>query len=260
VTAAGWEAALHAGQTFPFYEQSFEFDPGALTIPGATVTQRGIFRLDAKGGLALGASLAWQGSVVGLEARVDTADVRVETEGARYDVTVRVPVIGTLTTPVDLGGGTLDLERLRPMSLNLRVRTRGRVGFGASGGVSYLPAFRFEVRQRVSVGIPVVGPGGLDLAGVALTAEALPEQEGDGRLGWNAGGGLRYELGERALLVVEGRYFWFQRQTLFWGEPVPDAGLPQLQSEVVRQVAARLEPVRFNPTFFQATAAIGLRF
>jgi opacity protein-like surface antigen len=259
-SAADWEVAVHGGTTFPFYEQSFEFDPGSVAIPGTTVTEEGVFRLDGKGGLALGASLSVQGRVLGLEARLDTADVRVETIGARYEISTRLPPpLPNVTTTVDLGGGDLDLERLRPVSLNLRFRSPGRTSFVASGGISYLPAFRFVVRQGVSIRLPFLASG-TDVAHITLPAEALPGDDSEGRLGWNAGAGLHYAFGPRLALVVEGRYFRFQRQTLEWGEPESSIPLPQFQAEIVRQVAERLDPVRFNPTFFQASAGLALRF
>ena len=128
----------------------------------------------------------------------------------------------------------------------------------ASGGVSYLPGFRFEIRQLLEASI---GDGPLlPLAEVVLPAEALPEEEGDGRWGWNAGGGLQWSVNDRVRLLAEGRYFWFQRQTLFWGEPSGTGTLPSLQRDIVRQLTDELDPVRFNPTFFQATAGIVLAF
>jgi hypothetical protein len=33
-----------------------------------------------------------------------------------------------------------------------------------------------------------------------------------------------------------------------------------VQDQLVREITARLDPVRFNPTFFQATAGVALSF
>src|SRR5205085_1135939 len=76
--AEGWEITLSAGKVFPFYNQTFEYDPGGLTspIPGATLEQRGAFVLDASGALALNLAIARAvGRHGALEARLDTADV-----------------------------------------------------------------------------------------------------------------------------------------------------------------------------------------
>ena len=57
---------------------------------------------------------------------MDTADVDVRTGGVRYRVRVALPPpIGQLTTNVDFTEGVGDLERLRPLSLNLRLRSPG---------------------------------------------------------------------------------------------------------------------------------------
>lgn len=262
--AGEWEASLLAGPSFPFYDQAFAYDPGPLAapFPGAIVEQRGIFHLGARGGLDVAALLAYHPrGWIGVEARLDTADVRVSTEGARYNVRASLPPpIGTVSSDVDLGGGEVDLERLLPVSLNLRLRRPGRVALTASGGVSYLPAFRFEVRQGVGIGLSGLVGGVLDVAQVTLGAEALPAQEGEGRWGANVGAGLQHRRGSRLLLTLEGRYFHFQPQTLGWGRPDSLSVLPAVQQEIVRQISDGLEPVRFTPTFFQATAGVGVTF
>ena len=124
---ADWEIAVHGGPTFPFYEQSFEFDPGPLAGPcGQVISQEGVYRLDGSGGISLGAALAFHPhSALGLELRLDTADVDVRTGGVSYQLRVAVPPFGNITTDVAFTEGEGDLERLRPVSLNLRVRSPG---------------------------------------------------------------------------------------------------------------------------------------
>jgi hypothetical protein len=257
---ADWQVAVQAGPTFPFYDQSFEFDPGPLGGPaGQIVSQEGVYRLEGQGGLALGASLAFHPhSVVGLELRLDTADVDVSTGGIRYRVRVNVPPFGTINSDVAFTEGEGDLERLRPVSLNLRLRSPGATTVSVSGGVSYLPAFRFAIRQPIEAGIG--GGPMIEVAEIILPAEALPEQEGDGRWGVNAGLGLQQRIGGRLHIQADGRYFRFQSQTLQWGQPQGTGALTPLQDELVREIAARLDPARFNPTFFQATVGLALSF
>lgn len=259
---ADWQAAVWAGPTFPFYEQSFEFDPGPLGGTGAVVvSQDGLFRLDGRGGISLGAALAFHPvPAVGLEVRVDTADVDVTTGGARYRVRVPLPPpIGSLLTDVAFTDGEGDLERLTPVSLNLRLRSPGATRLTASGGVSYLPSFRFAIRQPIAAGLGGGGPL-VEIAEVIVPAEALPEQEGDGRWGVNGGVGIERRVGGRLVVHADGRYFRFQRQTLYWGEPQGTGALTPVQAELVREISGRLDPARFNPTFFQATLGVALSF
>jgi hypothetical protein len=266
VGGEGWEISLAGGKVFPFYDQSFEYDPGALQPPiaGATLEQRGVFMLDARGGLALNLAVARDlVPHVAVEARLDTADVSVTTIGARYRLRVNLPApLPPLSTDVDLGTGTVDLERLRPLSLNLKLRGGQRTRVGVSAGVSWLPGFRFAVDQAIGIGLPgLVGTRlGLDVARVGLTAEALPSERGQGRLGANAGASIGVPLGRRARLVLDGRYFLFQKQTLHWGRAQGTGALPAIQESLVRQVEAKLEPVVFNPTFFHASLGLALDF
>ncbi|HUG52894.1 MAG TPA: hypothetical protein VMR21_04815 [Vicinamibacteria bacterium] len=264
--AEGWEVAVSGGKVFPFYGQAFTYDPGALSapFPGVTLEQRGVFELDARGGLALSAALTRAlGRHTAVEARIDTADVRVRTLGARYRLRAELPApLPPLTTDVDLGSGQIDLERLRPLSLNLRLHGGTRPRVAASAGVSWLPAFRFAVDQAIGIGVPSIGGSRLphDVTRASLRAEALPSQRGQGRLGGNAGLALHLPLGARASLVLDGRYFFFQEQTLEWGRVESDLPLPAFQESLLRQVEERLEPVVFNPTFFHASLGIALRF
>lgn len=262
---ADWEVTAWLGPAFPFYDQTFEYDPGPidLGIPGARLEQRGNFTLDARGGVALGGALAWHFSPhVGVELRLDTADVHVRTQGARYAATLRLPppLPPLIERDVDLGTGDVDVERVRPISLNLRVRSSGTTRAFASVGGSYIPRFRLVAHQ--AIGLPAL-QGQLPLplvANVALAAEARPGEEGEGRLGLNVGGGVQHRFNPRVAVTVEGRYFWFQQQTLYWGVALSDVPLPPLEGALVRQIEEGLEPAKFNPTFFQATAGVTILF
>jgi hypothetical protein len=261
-SAGELELAGYAGPVFPFYEQAFEFDPGSLSglPPNVSVEQQDIFRLDAKGGLALGAGVAWQFAPwFGLEARVDTADVSARITGARYLIRLDLPdPLPDLTNELTIGGGDASLHRLYPVSFNFRARTPGRTNIGASAGLSYLPSFSFEIVQRATLQPPAPLPPAE--ATVTLAAEALPATEDQGRFGANAGVFVQVGIGERAALVAEGRYFHFSRQTLVWSSPRVEPELPLIGQTVVEEIAGQLDPVDFNPTFFQLTAGLALRF
>jgi len=258
------ELAIHAGATIPFYEQSFRYDPGTLVprIPGLTIEQQGSFGLDARGALAAGASLAWHlNRVLGLEARIDTADVDVRALGARYEVRVDLPPpLPGFSTDVELGSGTVELERLRVLSLNLKLRTPGPLVLAVSGGASYLPNLSLEARQTVGLGVTGVNGGRstVDVATLVLRARAAPSSD-EGRLGANAGLRIQLALSSRASLFAEGRGFVFARHTIAW-ERGEDRLLSPVEEALVRELEARLEPVDFNPTFFQMVAGLALRF
>lgn len=266
VQAEGWEVTESAGKVFPFYDQAFEYDPGALSSPiaGATIEQRGVFMLDARGGLELNLALARDlGRRVAVEARLDTADVRVDTTGARYRLRANLPApLPPLSTDVDLGTGSVDLQRLRPLSLNLKLHGGRRPRLSVSAGLSWLPGFRFVVDQAIGVGLPgFIGARlAFDVARVGLTAEALPSERGQGRWGVNGGMAACVPVGARLAVVAEGRYFRFQKQTLVWGRAQSTGVLPAIQESLVRQVEAKLEPVVFNPTFFHTSLGLSVRF
>jgi hypothetical protein len=56
------EVAVRVGQVFPFYQQSFRFDPGPFlrsTFPSVVVDPVRDLRLEGRGGVALGGGLVW---------------------------------------------------------------------------------------------------------------------------------------------------------------------------------------------------------
>lgn len=259
------EVTVHAGPSFPTYSQTFSYDPGTVTlpIPFATVRQTGVFQLEAKGGLSFGGALAWQfAGPLGLEARIDTTDVDVQTLGARYRVEVDLPApLSDVATDLDLGTGTVDLERVRPLSLNLRLRSSGKIGVAASGGISYLPALRVSATQTVGLGVTGLDAflQRLNVATLTLRAEARPDEADEGRWGANFGLGARIGLAPHVGLSLEARGFAFQKQTLTWRRA--DARpLNALEERLLAEVQQRLGTIEFNPTFFQATAGLTLTF
>lgn len=149
---------------------------------------------------------------------------------------------------VAIGSGRFDVGRLNLLSFNLRVRTPGRVGVVASGGLSYLPdidvagSVPLEIRLNDVVLSPPVDP--------RLRLTASPGESGH-RWGVNAGAGLRVGAG-RIGLVAEARVFYFRDYQLQFG--LRD-GLPYLH-----ELIASLESVRFEPVFVNAQAGITVRF
>ena len=247
VEISGW-----AGPSLPFYSQSFRYQPPAVPpLPGFGVEQVGEFRFDASGGVSFGAGLAWHGAgPLGVELRVDSGAIDVTQEGATFRVTVRPPSpLPPLTLDVETEG-RVAFDRLLPLSLNLRYRGGGRVGLVASAGLSYLPAFDFAVTEELGIGA-IAGVGGIDLPTLPLEAGG----EIEGFWGANAGIGLRVRLSDAVSANIEGRGFFFGERELEWSiDRFP--GSPEL-GEALRQ---QLDPIRFTPGFFQATAGLSVRF
>ena len=121
--AAELELTGYAGYTFPFYKQTFEYDPGPVTvpIPGVTVEQGGGFALEASGGPAFAGGLAFYVTGgFGFEVRYDRADITVDTQASSYTVRVGLPApLDPVVADLALAEGTADLKAAAPLSLNL---------------------------------------------------------------------------------------------------------------------------------------------
>jgi hypothetical protein len=262
-SAAGVEVEAHASASFPFYRESLAYDPGplALALPGLRVTQAGAFTLEGRGGPGAGVALAWPAEgPLALEARAEAARVRVDTSGATYDVRVDLPApLPDLASQVALGEDATSSAWLRPLSLNLRVRTPGRAAVALSGGLSWLPEPRLRLRQSVGLGVTGLdaGTGRLQVASVAVEARAAADAS-RARFGANAGVGARIPLGGRVFLQADARYFRFGRQTLRWSRD-PGARPSAFEERILAELLPRLPEPSFRPAFFQVTVGVALR-
>jgi hypothetical protein len=259
------EVAGYLGTSFPFYSQSFTYSPGpvSLSIPGITITQEGVFKMDGSGGLVLSGGVTYYfGGVIGIEGRLDTVKLNVDTTGAKYDVRLTLPGLPQpFTASLDLGTGTADLSTLKPWSLNLKLRTPGPVRLFVSGGVSRLPALEFTVNQNIGLGATALNviTSKLDVGTVRLKGALVP-QEGESRWGANAGGGLQLGLGPRVALVAEARFFYFGERTYDWSAVPTDRFLAGLEQRLLDATKQRLPAVKFKPQFFQATGGVSISF
>jgi hypothetical protein len=251
-SAEDFELSGWVGPSLPFYSQSFQYQPPPVPpFPGFGVEQMGEFQFDASGGVSFGVGLAWQfAGPLGVELRVDSGAIDVAQEGASFRVTVRPPSpLPSLSFDVDTQG-TIALDRLLPVSLNLRYRGGGRVGVVASGGLSYLPGMDFVVTQELGIGA-IGGIGGIELPTLPLEAGG----QIDGFWGVNAGLGVRIRLSDRVSANVEGRGVFFGERELEWTiERFP------VSPEIGEALREQLDPIRFTPGFFQATAGLSVRF
>jgi hypothetical protein len=264
-SAGSLELAGWVGPTFPFYDQTFRYDPGLVTVPvpGVSVRQEGSFAFHGRGGLALGGGATFYlVPVLGIEGRLDTADVKIQPEGGTFNVSADLPApLPDLSTQVSVGSGAVNVRRATPFSVTLKLRTPGPVAFAVSGGLSYLPALDLVLTQRVGLGVMGLGLGTneVTVATLGLRAETQPDGPEEGRLGVNGGAGLQFGIGGKLRLFADGRFFYFKNRARVWGR-ADTGGLSPLEETLLREVESRLEPVEFRPTFFQATAGLSVTF
>ena len=261
--AGEFELSGWAGQTFPTYQQRLTYQPGAVTLPfpGVAVTQTSAFALTADGALSLGGGVAFfPVEPIGIEVRLDTADIDVQVTGLRYDVSVDLPPpLPDFTTGIDLGAGAVDVKRIHPVSFNLKLRTPGHVRFFVSGGASYLPSLEATVVQTIALGATgFTPPSSLQVGTLGLRAEAVPA-DGYSHWGLNGGAGFQFQVAHRITLLAEARYFHFDKRTLVWSR-ADDRDLSAIEKTFLAQVLQRLPTVSFDPQFWQATGGIAISF
>jgi hypothetical protein len=252
-----------AGYAFPFYSQTFRYDPGSVSvpIPGVSVEQSGQFEANASGGPAFGGGLTlYATGGLGFEVRYDRADIRVDTQGARYSVRVGLPApLDPVLAKLDLSQGQVDLAPVGPWSFNLKLRSGGSVRFVTSFGASRLGDIEMTVEQ--SIGLGVIGfdfvQGSAQIATLGLRASAAAT--GESAWGGNLGLGLQIPIGEHAAFVIEGRGFYFPKRSVEW-QPVRDRPLSAVEQALLDRVLERLEPVEFEPWWVQASFGFSVRF
>jgi hypothetical protein len=257
------ELTGYAGYTFPFYSQTFEYDPGPVSvpIPGVSVEQAGSFELKASGAPAFAGGIAFYVTDgFGFEVRYDRADLTVEAQAASYTVRVGLPApLDPVLADLALANGTIDLQAVSPVSFNLKLRTPGHVRFTVSGGASRLGDLQLEAQQMVGLGVIAFNLEQDNIQVGTIGVRALSVAGTTSTWGGNLGLGLQIPIGERAALVLEGRGFYFPKRTVEW-EPVLDRSLSAIEQALLARVQERLPPVEFEPWWVQATAGLAIRF
>jgi hypothetical protein len=247
------ELAVQVGRALPFYKQSFALDPGDIVPPDLPISTTGAFDLELSGGLTFSGALSWRfAGAVGLEARVDSAEVELEVTGGRVssDLGDLVPGLPSIPISGDLSGET-SIDRLTPVSVNLQLCFGKEVRFVVSGGASYIPATTVAATVHARLGVTdIPGLPPITLPGLSVAAAATLE----GGFGGNAGAGLRIGVSPHVALAVEGRAFSFPTRELRWG---PGSGRP---SPIEEALAEALDPIEFRYGFFQATAGLAITF
>lgn len=248
-SAQGVDLTVFVGRAFPVYDERLQLRPSTPSIPGAEVTVVRTPIVSADGGPVLGAALAFEFGVFGIEGRLDATDVGLEFTGAEYEVRGTQPPFQNLSATIMASEGRFDADRIPLLSLNARVRTPGPVAIVASGGLSYLA----DIDVTGSIPLTVRAPGfglppfpGLE---PRLTLRATPGQTAH-RFGVNGGAGVR--VGARVALMAEARVFYFRDFDLRFGS---ESGPP-----VFDDLLAGLTPVRFEPVFVNAQVGVAFRF
>jgi hypothetical protein len=257
------EIAGYAGYTFPFYSQTFRYDPGQVTVPlpGVSVEQSGQFEARASGGPAFAGGITlYATGGLGFEFRYDRADITVDTQGASYAVRVGLPApLDPVVANLNLSEGQVDLQAVAPLSFNLKLRTGGPVRFTTSFGASRLGDLEMTLTQ--SIGLGVIGfdlpQNSVNIATLGLQATAAGE--GGSSWGANLGLGLQFPIGEHGAFVLEARGFYFPKRTVEW-EPVLDRPLSALEQALLARVKERLPAIEFEPWWVQATVGLTVRF
>lgn len=254
------ELAVHLGRALPYYDQALRYAAGSVPLlPGFSLNLDDSIGLDARGGAVLAAGLTgYVAGPLGFEARVDRARVDVAVRDASFTLLLRgaAPVPPQIASFTSTGSATLD--PLTPLSLNLKLRFGRPIRLVVSGGASYLPSFGFTATETIALG--PLGVPGLGIPG--LGGPSLRLQAGgalDAALGWNGAVAIEVGLGRRAAVVGELRGFVFEERELAW-RAANERTLSSLEQALLGEVLGQLEPVRFRPGFYQATAGVALRF
>ncbi|HEY8232856.1 MAG TPA: hypothetical protein VIJ10_09345 [Vicinamibacteria bacterium] len=258
-----FEIAGFGGYTFPFYSQTFRYDPGNVTIPipGVGLEQGGEFEARASGGpaFAFGATL-YATDTLGFEVRYDRADVSVDVQSASFSVRVGLPPpLDPFSFTLGLTNGEVDLEPVSPWSFNLKLRSGGSVRFMTSFGASRLGSMQMTLEQSIGLGVIGVNVPGNSADIATLRVRATAVAEGESSWGANLGLGLQMPIGEHAAFLLEARGFFFPKRTVEW-EPVLDRPLTPVEQALLNRVLERLEPVEFEPWWAQASFGFAVRF
>jgi hypothetical protein len=260
--AGEFAVTAYGSYTFPFYSQTFKYDPGPVTvpIPGVSVEQGGSFEGTASGGMAFcGAATFYVTDGFGFEVRHDRANVTVETKSSSYTVRVGLPApLDPVVANLTLADGTASLDATSPWSLNLKVRTGGSVRLMASGGVSRLGAIQLEMQQTVGLGVIAfnLAQNNVQVGTISLKATSTGTEKS---WGGNLGLGFEIPMGEHLALVLEGRGFYFPKQTIEW-QAVPDRPLNAVEQALLDRLLERLPAVEFEPWWAQASVGLAIRF
>ena len=252
--ASGFEVAVFTGPTIATYKQTFSFVGGSPQFQLARLNVKDAPTLESQGGgLAYGLSATFfLSNTFGLEGRVDSVDIDLQSFGGNYTLELGPAGAPVSTQPVTLGVGETDLQRIRPLSLNLRFQSQGRVGIGLSGGISYMPAIDITALPTLTVAnLSASFP-------VSLTATPVnPDQTR--HMGFNGGVTVQVKIAGGFSVVGEARGFTFKRSELQW-QSTQTGALSTVEKALLSSIATQLQIPEFTPGFWTARAGLAFRF
>lgn len=251
--AGGLEVAVYTGPAIATYKQTLEVKSGSPQFQFARLTVKDAPSLEASSGLSLGvAATVFLSNSFGFEGRLDAVDIDLQSFGGNYSLDVSGGG-STSSTPVTLGTADTALHQVRPLSLNMRLQSQGRVGVGFSGGVSYLSDIEAATRPTITVrnlnaSLPV-----------SLVATTTTGSDGSRHIGFNAGLTLRVRIASGFALLGEARGFAFKRSDLTWS--IKETGtLTAVERALLNSLASQIELPRFTPGFWAARVGLSYRF
>lgn len=245
--AQGVEFTLFVGRAYPVYDERLTFTPSLPVLPRVAVRESRPLTITTDGGPVFGAALAFQLGAFGIEGRVDATDVAFDVNGTRYDLVATAPTTATIGS-VTLDAARLNVDRLKLLSLNVRLRTPGHIGLVASGGLSFLPDL--TIQGLLPVTVEAAGILSPSTVNAHLRLVATPGEEKH-RWGLNGGAGIRVG-GSRVALVAEARAFYFRTFDLqLAGVEGPD---------LLNAVAAGIPAIHFEPVIVNAQVGVVFRF
>lgn len=250
--AGGVEIAVYTGPTIATYKQTLEVKSGSPQFQFAKLTVKDAPSLDASSGLSLGiAGTVFLSNSFGFEGRLDAVDIDLQSFGGNYSLDVSGGG-STSSTPVTLGTADTSLHQVRPLSLNMRLQSQGRVGIGFSGGVSYLS----DIEAATSPTITVKNlNASLPVSLVATTSGS----DASRHIGFNAGLTLRIRIASGFALLGEARGFAFKRSDLTW--TIKETGtLTAVEKALLNSLTSQIELPRFTPGFWAARIGLSYRF
>jgi hypothetical protein len=245
-SAQAIDVTVFGGIAYPLYEERLTFRASTPSLPGVDVTVPNSPVLSADGGPVFGAAVAVEAGIFGIEGRWDSLSAGIEFTGAQYDVRGTAFPFEGVTASLLAQPGRFDADRISLFSVNARIRTPGPIGLIASAGLSYLPDITISGSVPLSVQAPNLPALGFE---AALTLRGVPGESGH-RFGINGGAGVR--VGGRVALMGEVRGFYFPDYELQFAS----VNGPELLDDLL----AEADPIRFSPVFVNAQVGISFRF
>jgi hypothetical protein len=241
------DLTMFVGRSYPVYNEQLRFIAALPVFPRVAVRETGPLEITTDSGAVFGGALAVEFGLVAVEGRVDVTAVGFDLSGTRYDLIATAPTTVQIAS-ITIDRSRLDAERLKLWSLNVRVRTPGRIALVASGGLSYLPGITIGGVIPVTVDAPgLQDPATVD---AELRLIATPGKQ-EHRWGLNGGAGVRIG-GDRVALMAEARAFYFREFELrLSGANGPD---------LLNAVASGIPAIRFEPVIVNAQAGVVFRF